>query len=504
MDVTEQELRKRYKSLETEELIELYRKNEFTDLASAVLAQILEERGVSLEDLTKFSVVEGKKAEPSQEDASLSFLDLTEYTKHYESIETEELIELYRKSELTHLASAAIAQVLEERGISTEILDEELFDMENQVESTTHVIPIEFTGNAGEYFRIWIVNVFLSLITLGIYSAWAKVRNRRYLYGNTLVESIPLEYLAQPKQILKGRLIAFSVLAICGVTIHFVPVANKFFWIAFMFLYPWVFIRARSFNLRNSSYRNIRFKFRAGYGGAFAVLVGFPVIFGVIAFAIYVAFASILHSGLCIIIYVLICIPLIAIYAQNIKEFQVKHSRYGMTPFTFGAETKSFYAIYFKAGGLLVLGTIAALVLYKPIYSSLYKLTAADTAMNQEAVRQFALAIFMVPLFLLIRAYARTLVTNVVWNNTVLEKHRFESTLKPSRIIWIAFSNIVAILFSLGLLIPWAKIRLARYRLENLKLLATGNLDGFIADEHEKVGAAGEEIADFFDFDFWI
>ncbi len=30
-----------------------------------------------------------------------------------------------------------------------------------------------FTGNGGEYFRIWIVNLMLTIVTLGIYSAWA-------------------------------------------------------------------------------------------------------------------------------------------------------------------------------------------------------------------------------------------------------------------------------------------------------------------------------------------
>jgi uncharacterized membrane protein YjgN (DUF898 family) len=57
---------------------------------------------------------------------------------------------------------------------------------------------------------------------------------------------------------------------------------------------------------------------------------------------------------------------------------------------------------------------------------------------------------------------------------------------------------------SLGLLIPWASIRMARYKLDNLKLLAADELDGFIAAEEEKVGAVGEEISDFFDFDVGI
>ncbi len=38
------------------------------------------------------------------------------------------------------------------------------------------MFPLSFTGTAGDYFRIWIANIALTLLTLGIYSAWAKVR----------------------------------------------------------------------------------------------------------------------------------------------------------------------------------------------------------------------------------------------------------------------------------------------------------------------------------------
>ena len=46
----------------------------------------------------------------------------------------------------------------------------------------------QFTGKTGEYFGIWIVNLFLTIVTLGIYSAWAKVRKKRYFYANTIID----------------------------------------------------------------------------------------------------------------------------------------------------------------------------------------------------------------------------------------------------------------------------------------------------------------------------
>ncbi|MSQ59387.1 MAG: DUF898 family protein [Betaproteobacteria bacterium] len=47
--------------------------------------------------------------------------------------------------------------------------------------------PFRFTGKTSEFFGIWIVNLFLTIVTLGIYSAWAKARKKRYLYGHTWV-----------------------------------------------------------------------------------------------------------------------------------------------------------------------------------------------------------------------------------------------------------------------------------------------------------------------------
>ena len=52
------------------------------------------------------------------------------------------------------------------------------------------------------------VNLALSIVTLGIYSAWASVRTRRYFYANTRVAGSPFEYSAKPLPILRGRILA--------------------------------------------------------------------------------------------------------------------------------------------------------------------------------------------------------------------------------------------------------------------------------------------------------
>ena len=86
---------------------------------------------------------------------------------------------------------------------------------ENSETPPQQEIPFRFTGSASEYFQIWIVNTFLTLITLGVFSAWAKVRTKRYFYSNTSVDGSVFEYLGDPHKILKGRLIV-TVAVVAG------------------------------------------------------------------------------------------------------------------------------------------------------------------------------------------------------------------------------------------------------------------------------------------------
>ena len=71
---------------------------------------------------------------------------------------------------------------------------------DTQTQESIEEHNVRFSGQAGEYFKIWIVNIVLSIITLGIYSAWAKVRTKRYFYGNTHFKNHNFEYQLQPHQ----------------------------------------------------------------------------------------------------------------------------------------------------------------------------------------------------------------------------------------------------------------------------------------------------------------
>ena len=99
-------------------------------------------------------------------------------------------------------------------------------------------------------------------------------------------------------------------------------------------------------------------------------------------------------------------------------------------------------------------------------------------------------------------AYTKSRIGNLVFNNTRLDAQvTFISTLQLRKLARLYFVNMFAILFSLGLAIPWAVIRVMRYRAECLMLESNTSLDEFIGGVGAQVGATGEELGEFFSVD---
>ena len=136
---------------------------------------------------------------------------------------------------------------------------------------------VQFSGKAGEFFGIWIVNILLSIITLGIYSAWAKVRTYRYFYGHTRIDGHSFDYLATPIQILKGRILAVIAFLIYTLLSSLAPAIGLLFAIGFLFLLPWIINQCLRFNMRMTRHSNVRFAFSGNYGDAFINFVLLPI-----------------------------------------------------------------------------------------------------------------------------------------------------------------------------------------------------------------------------------
>ncbi|MEJ2419011.1 MAG: YjgN family protein [Exilibacterium sp.] len=138
------------------------------------------------------------------------------------------------------------------------------------------VKPLAFSGRGGEFFGIWIVNLLLSIVTLGIYSAWAKVRTNQYFYGHTRLDGHSFRYLAKPLQILKTYHRFYRIYRLPPVVDLF-PRAFSDTLLLFV-LMPWLLIQGIRFNLRMTDYRNVRFSFKGNYGEAFVNMFLLPLV----------------------------------------------------------------------------------------------------------------------------------------------------------------------------------------------------------------------------------
>ncbi|GFO57171.1 membrane protein [Geomonas sp. Red276] len=330
----------------------------------------------------------------------------------------------------------------------------------------SRTFTFSFTGNAKEYFGIWIVNTLLRIVTLGLYSPWAKVRKRRYFYTNTLLGGAPFDYLADPWAILKGWFIAGIFFGLYSLTSKLSPELAVFWTLAFFAVFPWVVVRSRIFSLRNSTHRNIHFGFNPDYREAYRVFLFWqllvPFTMGILA-------------------------PYV-IYRQ--KRFLVENSRYGTTPFRFHATPDQYFKIFVPV--LLMIPAVVAVFI------------TAGVLHKGLAYMVFIIPILVVVGYLVAGVYFPTALTNLTWNSTTLGRHRFSCRLRLRDLLWIYFSNGIAVACSLGLLAPWATVRLTRYRLECLSAFGAGGFDVYRASSEEQVGAASEELGDMLGFDLGL
>lgn len=348
-------------------------------------------------------------------------------------------------------------------------------------ESFPREVPFQFTGAGGEYFRIWIVNLALSILTLGIYSAWAKVRRLNYFYGNARLEGLGFTYLANPKNILIGRILVVIGLAAFLAAERWIPGSQGATTLLFILLWPWLVCRARSFNLKNTAFRNVRFGFDGTYPQAFGPLVVRAFLTGVTLGLLYPHF----------------------LYARN--RFAVSFSRFGKTGFGFTATPGDFHSMFWKSVGWVILMVILGAVLMNGLILSVAAHAPKD--LNPSEAVHFAVMTFLpvagfaLPM-LLLRAYFLARTANLVMNHITLDgKPCLRSELSPFVMMWLYASNAALIIVTLGLFTPWARVRMADYRASRLTFLDHGVLERVLTDAGEESDALGEEAGDFMDVD---
>lgn len=362
----------------------------------------------------------------------------------------------------------------------------------NDSPAPASLLGIAFTGSGREFFRIWVVNLLLTLATAGIYSAWAKVRRLQYFDRNTVLAGARFDFHGDPKAILRGRVLAVLLLAAYHYAFGISITAGLVTIAVLLACLPFLIRGALRFRLANTSYRGLRFHFSGSARMAYQVYLPPIAVFllpGVLV-AIYgetpwVAAAWLPYLGW----------P--AMYAW-MKHYQYGHAWYGDRPSRNAPAVFAFAGIYVR-GLLLATSVVIVVFLVGIIAMPLGAVLPAESAAVVAGAAIAAAAALMG--YVLLGPYQQVRVMNLCLENTSFPGLRFVSTLSARGYARLQVKNLFLTLLTLGLYRPFAVVSAYRYRLAHLALAVDEGFDHVVSRVTAGGGAAGDGAADFVGFD---
>ncbi|PXF33024.1 hypothetical protein WH50_01325 [Pokkaliibacter plantistimulans] len=364
---------------------------------------------------------------------------------------------------------------------------------------------LRFKGTGKEYFGIWIVNVLLSIITLGIYSAWAKVRSKRYFYGNTQLAGDHFEYLATPMQILIGRIIAVAALACWSLLNNLQPVVAGVVALIFVCFIPVLAVRNLRFDARMSRFRNVCFDFKGGYVEAYKVMFFYPLL-GYLAVSVVVGIVGVIFFNPRTLILAIVLGSIVGLAAMvwayawvtaALHRYIMNNYWYGNQAFSAEIQQGQFLRIALAAALVfVVLVAVLLAVLGVTGVFSLSSLSSLTTGGTESVADIYTLMIVCYVAFALvgviISSYSRARVHNYVLSQTRVADLALSSRMPVWGYVGLVLTNVLLTVCTLGLAYPWVRVRSVRYVSEALAV--QGDLS--LQQVHGSAGQGQVAIAD--------
>jgi uncharacterized membrane protein YjgN (DUF898 family) len=381
--------------------------------------------------------------------------------------------------------------------------------------SRGHELPVRFTASGSEYFRIWIVNLLLTVLTLGLYLPWAKVRKRRYFYGNTWIGDHAFDFHGKPRKMLRGTLLVGLLFMAYSAADRFSVTAGL---VALLFVgcvAPALFLSSLRFRTANTSWRGMRFHFEGDLPGAYKALLP-----GLLIFLSFSGLTLLLPQpghekdvqdavtrpewlGAAMMSLVLLGIVLLPFIMWSIKRYQQGHYALGRVRTQLRTGAGSFYAVFGKTLGVILLVFVAAglvVVLLFGVGAGSFDVKS----WGMKAIGAMILLIFAGYFagFLILKTFLVSRLQNLVWTRTKSSEVRFESRLRLGPLFRLTLKNMLLVMCTLGLYWPFAAVALARLKLQSVTVFTRRPVDELIGRAGSSAGdAAGDAAGDLFGLD---
>jgi uncharacterized membrane protein YjgN (DUF898 family) len=357
---------------------------------------------------------------------------------------------------------------------------------------TAALLEFGFSGSGAEYFRIWVVNLLLTVATLGIYSAWAKTRRLQYFYRNTQLAGASFDFRGSPAAILRGRLLAVVVLAAYHYAFGFSVLAGAVTVGVLVAGLPFMMRSALRFRLANTWYRGLPFGFTGGVLGAYRVYLPAAAMF--ILPGMLAAYMR-ENPALALVFLLYLCWPLMH---GAMKRYQHGHLLYGNLRSVFGLSSAELAAPYVVA---VVAGIVAIVVYGMAMYAASSMSKAHPGGMS--SMMLVVIGIVLLYLFFIASGlFVMVRMNNMAWSDTGFPGVRIASGMRLRSYLGLEAVNVLLTLLTLGLFRPFAAVRTWRYRLAHVRIEAPDGFESASALAGTRgATAAGDGTADFLGVD---
>lgn len=369
---------------------------------------------------------------------------------------------------------------------------------------------VTFSGSGSEYFRIWIVNLLLTLLTLGLYYPWAKARRLKYFMTATRVAGHALDFHGQPRQMLRGFLLTVLLFGAYALAGEVSPVAGGIALLIVAAVWPALFCASMRFRLANTSWRGLRLRFTGSVAGAYRAFA--PVVAGMVAFGVLAAVGEAMAdawgkaaAG------VPMGLAVLAFYASlpytfyRVKKYQHEHFAIGQLRAQFRAEPGDFYKLFLKTGAV----SLGAVMLAGLAFG----LMAGGALAGAKGRGPLAVFMAILPGLLLmfvafqavVQPYFVSRLQNLLWTQTGNSRVRFKSQLTFAALALVMLKNWLLMLLTLGLYWPFAAVATARLKVQAVSLHTRFDLGQLTAAAGSgRDDAAGDAAAEVFGLDIGL
>ena len=374
---------------------------------------------------------------------------------------------------------------------------------------------IEFSGSGGEFFRVWIVNLLLNIVTLGFYTPFARRRTAQYFYSHTLVAGSPLEFTAQQRKMVFGFLllvviyVAFQLLAETGQ-----DTAVALFMLAGAALAPYLWASAMRFRLGATRWRGVRLQFAASWGEVYKA--SWPVFaIALVWIAVVAAFTALVGDlparKLPTIPAVAWLLPVGGLVATvlciirlefNYKSLLVSRAYVGAQAGRWKPVYRDFVRIWIATLGVFLASAVVFALVVAAVAGGSFSLATEARPMGLRMVL-IAIAAAMAFFFGLLlasapaRAYRQARMFQLVWNNVgVSSIARFRCQLRVRSFVMLRLKNMLLTLLTLGFYRPFAMVSEYRMKTQSVTLHVKGGVDQLVGQLVRQQGGLGDAVAD--------